>query len=205
MNTGINRINIGGAPAFKGNTGATPEQLKQLEQFKQFQCLSQEKPKTGAVQGTKDFIAGMKKAWINVAEYTSSTVGGVVNSVLYGGAALGVARLANEFKKPQAERAVMKTVFAGIAAGAEKLKGAVVYLVELPKTKFKTVAKDILAAPLKLTKALVNAPGVGNLGKAAAAAVGLGALGVSLFRASLNVSERTANVDHRFNTGHRAE
>ena len=205
MNTGFNKINFGNVPAFKGSTGATPEQLKQLESFKQFQCLSQDKPKVGPVQGTKNFIAAMKKTWINLAEYTSSTVSGAVNGILYGGAALGAARLANEFKKPKEERAVIKTILSGVSAGAAKLKDAVVYLAGLPKSNLRTVAKDVATAPLKLLKALKNAPGVGNLGKAIAAGVGVATFGAGLFKASLNVSERTANVDHRYNTGHRAE
>lgn len=41
-------------------------------------------------------------------------------------------------------------------------------------------------------------------GKVAAGAVGLAVLGYNLFKASLNVSEKNANVDHRWGSGHNA-
>ena len=40
-------------------------------------------------------------------------------------------------------------------------------------------------------------------GKVASVAVGLAVLGYSLFKSKLNVNEKTADVDHRWNAGHR--
>jgi|GEM_PF-6821621 len=110
--------------------------------------INQQSKRTGPIQGVKNFIAGFKKAWINVSEYTKGTVLGAAEGTVLGALTYGGIRAVKYVR--------------GAASTRPKL--------------------------------------LGKIGVGLAAVAGLGH---SLFKASLNVSERTANVDHRFNTGHR--
>ena len=80
--------------------------------------------------------------------------------------------------------------FGGIAAGgvigADAIRGA------------SKIIKDAKAGEIadKAVKVL------STKGKVAAGAVGLAVLGYNLFKASLNASERKANIDHRWGSGH---
>ncbi len=197
MNIRLNSTNFTGQTP--SASGVKPEQMAQFQQFLKFQQTAPVKPKTGVIQGTKNVISGMKKAWINLAEYTKATFNGVSNMLLASGTTFAFARLYNEFKKPKAERNVVKTVANGLSAMAAKTAEAVA---AIPKTKPLSIVKNIAKSPVKLLQALKNAPGVGTAGKLATLGTGLAALGLTFFNASLNVSERSANVDHRFNTGH---
>ncbi len=122
----------------------------------------------GPIQGTKNFIAGIKKAWINVAEYTKGTVIGVLGGSILGGLTYGV------LHGIKAVKSLLK-----------KNKDQIVYDID-----------GILTKRAKRFKLLAETVSI---------AVGLATLGYSLFKSSLNVSERTADVDHRYNTGHRFE
>lgn len=115
-----------------------------------------DKKSTGPIQGTKNIIAGLQKAWVTVSEYTKGTVSGAV-----GGAALGLATF-------------------GAFWGRNLVKAGI---------KIKNIT------PSKPKKA----------GLVVSSGVALATLGYNLFKASLNVSERKAAIDHRYNTGHRFE
>lgn len=114
--------------------------------------IQSENRSAGPIQGTKNFIAGLKKAWVYVAEYTKGAIKGVFEGGLLGG-----------------------LTFLGI------------WGVKAAKTR---AIKSSLPKRYSLSSAI--AAGVGAL-----------TLGYQLFKSSLNVSERTAAIDHRYNTGHR--
>lgn len=89
-----------------------------------------------------------------------------------------------------AKGTVKGVFFGGIAAGAvigaDAIKGAA------------KIIKDAKAGEAAGKAAKV----LSTKGKVAAGVVGLAVLGYNLFKASLNVSERNANVDHRWGSGH---
>lgn len=103
------------------------------------------------IQGTKNVISGVQKAWINLEEYVKGTAMGIFVGIVTGGLTYG------------------------IIAGVKAIRSGI--------------------RNVKMT----------TMNKAASIGVGIATLGYYLFNASLNVSERTAGVDHRYNTGHRVE
>lgn len=163
----------------KENTAIAAVKFEDVQDKAELSTTPQKKAKKGGfnpIQGFKNFMSGCKKLWIGVCEYTNATVVGGIKGVITGGIA-----------------------FAGLA-GLQAAKN------NIPKvTEFASNA-ELKNVAAKAGKFVLNHVPQERKGKAILAAIaGAIPFSVQIFNASLNVSEKTAQVDHRFNTGHRKE
>ncbi len=94
--------------------------------------------------------------------------------------------VADEYAKGTFKGLFFGGIAAGAVLGADAIKGA------------SKIIKDTKAGEIaeKAVKVL------STKGKVVAGALGLAVLGYNLFKASLNASEKKANVDHRWGSGH---
>ncbi|MEI7474921.1 MAG: hypothetical protein WCK67_09105 [bacterium] len=130
------------------------------------------------IQGFKNFMSGCKKLWIGTCEYTKATVIGGAKGAVLGGIVGGIAHVMAVTLQKTEESGLKK--FANnknLTNGFQKFGQGV--LNHLPKSTKGQVWLGVLVGSLPL---------IGQL-----------------YEASLNVSEKTAQVDHRYNTGHRKE
>ncbi|MDD3150028.1 MAG: hypothetical protein PHV68_04265 [Candidatus Gastranaerophilales bacterium] len=162
--------------------------------------IDSEKKSQGALQSVKNFISSIKKAFINISEYSSGAANSIVNGFVAAGTTLGVAWLVNTAKQEKGTTQIFKGIGNGIVNSVKGAGKAVASIVT--NSPLKTL-KNIAYAPFKAISAVKNIKSVGKIGKTVAVLTGLAAAGATLFRANLNVSEKTAQVDHRYNTGHR--
>lgn len=178
MNINTVSSNLTRIPAFT----AVPSQpvmipdLAQLAASPQVYAQPQEKQNAGVVQSFKNIVAGVKKFFTAASEYTVGTVKGLV----LGGIAAGV-------------------TYAGIWT-ANIIRAGSQDTSSVDKAVTDETAKEVLNTLNKIKNAR---PGMAGT----AIALGIGSLPViySLYGASLNVSEKTAGIDHKYNTGHRFE
>ncbi len=136
---------------------------------------STEKPKKkrrGIIQGFKNIIAGIKKFGVATAEYTVATAKGLVYGTI---AAAGVLGIDAGFGIANIIKDAKKVpINDGVEAIAENAP------------KFVKNASKIIS----------------KKGIFGAAAAGIATIGYQWFKASLNVSQRNAAIDHRWGSGH---
>lgn len=130
------------------------------------------KKKRSFIQGIKNCIAGVKKFGVATAEYTVATAKGLYYGIIAAGAVLGI----------DAAAGAVKMVKDGVKNTAPEVseKGG-----------------NIIANGAKKINKFLS-----KTGKFGALATGLAVLGYNWFKASLNVSERSAAIDHRWGSGH---
>lgn len=142
-----------------------------------------QKPSTSLFQHINNFFAAIEKTWIYAAEYTKGTILGTISGLFFGLSTYGGIYLTKAIKAKTLNTGKSKTdaIKEGLEAGAKTTE------------KVAKTAKKV-TAPKKIKP--------GKLGIGVSVAVGLLALGHSLFEATLNVNKRSSEVDHTRNTGH---
>lgn len=163
--------------------------------------LNEKKEGFNPVQGFNNFVSGCKKLWIGACEYTGATVkGAVAGTLTFFGTGFALMELEHRINKGGIlSRFVEKDQpKQWIENNAKKFFGRNEY----SKNAFKLFAGVVL----KPAKFILSHIPESKFNKALiAATLGVIPLATSLYNASLNVSEKTAAVDHRYNTGHRNE
>lgn len=164
--------------------------------------LTQKKEGFNPVQGFNNFVSGCKKLWIGACEYTGATVkGAAVGALTFFGTGFVLMDLERRISKDGILKKFVKNPAhpqQWIERNAEKFFSRN----DFSKNGFKFFA----GAVLKPAKFILSHIPESKFNKALiAGALGVIPLATSLYNASLNVSEKTAAVDHRYNTGHRNE
>lgn len=150
----------------------------------------------------KKAVVAAMKTWVYASEGIKGLFLGTVKGLAYGTGIFALGWLINEIKKPKTERKVIIGMADGIAKAGNVLAGIVS---KLPDAKVILLPIYPFKGVWKAAKALINAEGVGRLGKVIVAVVAIGTFALAMIRAKLNINQRTADIDHRWNTGHRAE
>lgn len=144
------------------------------------------KAKTGPIQGFKNFIAGCKKLFNNIAEYGKGIIAGVLGGAVIGGASFGALGGIN-FAKRSID------MFKGIAPVKPEQFKLIASTMDFGKRTFEAMSKALGKAPkgekLPIPKHVVI--GVPIL-------LAAGTLIKSVFDASLNASEKNAKVEDRW-------
>ena len=141
--------------------------------------------KKGIVQSFKENVAGFLKARAGIAEYTKGIAGGIYDGAVIGSVLYTGGELAKSVKNTRLNSLVTGTgnlLYKGL-----KKAGS---WVDIPVVT--PAAKALLKGAIKFFKA------VPAHNKAIAAGAAALALGYNLFNASLNASERKADIDHRW-------
>lgn len=149
------------------------KQEKEVETPKQEQPEKPKKKRRGIIQGFKNIIAGIKKFCIGVAEYTVATAKGLVYGTIAAAGVLGI------------------DAGLGIANIIKDAKA---------KPPVEEGAELLEESAPKLTKKAGKI--ISKKGIFGAAAAAISVLSYHWFKASLNVSQRGAAVDHRWGSGH---
>lgn len=152
-----------------------PDKYDDIVSRKNPQQQSNPTQKDGFVQKIKNFIAAAKKLGIIISEYAKGIVLGVIKGGIVGLLTAGSFRAIN-WAKP--------------------------YILESRIWQDKLVKMKLISLLKFPLKPVLNHP---KIQTAVAVLAGLSVLAVELFKTSLNVSEITAEVDHRWNVGHRKE
>ena len=180
MDVRHNQISLNKIPAFRSEvtTNATPPvYVKDLTQQEETDKLekTEKQEKTGFIQKFKNGVASVRKFFIS----TNTYVGAAFSGALKGGL-IGMLIYAFFAMSQKADKAI-DTAKTAISKATD--------------SSFIETLDDQLAKVAKGAK-----PGFAK--KAASIAAGLAVFGFSLYRASLNVSDKKSDVDHRYTTGH---
>lgn len=182
-------------------TTSAPEVVQEKEgSFKKF--IDWAKKGNATIKNTFSNFSKIYKVAIGVEEYGKGAISGTIGGMVLGGAIMGVDWLALKgIGKGDASQKILIHPFK-VAGGV--LKTIAKKAIKIPKkTVGECITYPFTKAPKQIYEYVKNAKGVSKFGKALAATVGIGTLGLSLLRSTVRYNVRTADIDHAFYQGHR--
>lgn len=191
MTVNLNTTNnfTGFMPSFSKKNKMTPIGIK-------------DNTESGVIKSSFDKVADLRKFIVKAEEYPKGAAVGLAKGGIVGTLAMSSFWALNRLSGKGVEgqgwvKTPIKVASEMIGSITKKIFKA------FKKPMWEVAIYPVITGPKQLFNHIKNIKGVGTFGKVLAVGTGVGVLAMELFSTKLKVNQKTAEIDHKFYTGHR--